>query len=520
MKMKKTFITILATPIIILILVNIFSTLPKNESNLKELKQEISKKHIEVVDHTQFKILQQDFKTPQEVTLACLTCHNETHKEVLQSSHWQWDREEFIKGRGVTQLGKKNILNNFCIGIGGSEQTCTRCHVGYGWKDNTFDFNKKENIDCLICHDNTEKYIKKPAGAGYPDEKVNLTEVAQKVGTPERSNCGVCHFYGGGGNNVKHGDLEESMFNCKRDVDVHMGINSSNMSCTDCHTTEHHNISGQMYSVSSMNKDRVTCEQCHTQTPHANNTLNEHTKKVACQTCHIPTYAKVNPTKLSWDWSTAGKLKDGKPYHETDADGNHTYLSIKGSFKWGKNLNPEYIWFNGTADHYLVGDIVDTSEVIKMNTLHGNFKDSEAKIIPVKIHRAKQIFDCKNKMIIQPKLFAEKEGEGGYWKDFDWNIASKLGMQSIDEPYSGHFCFVKTEMTWPLNHMVSDKTKSLSCIECHTRDDGRLKGLTDFYMPGRNYNATIDNLGLLLILLSLGGVIIHGFIRIITSKKR
>ena len=35
--------------------------------------------------------------------------------------------------------------------------------------------------------------------------------------------------------------------------------------------------------------------------------------------------------------------------------GNHTYLSIKGSFKWGKILKPEYVWFNGTAEHYLIG---------------------------------------------------------------------------------------------------------------------------------------------------------------------
>jgi hypothetical protein len=69
--------------------------------------------------------------------------------------------------------------------------------------------------------------------------------------------------------------------------------------------------------------------------------LNEHTLKVACQTCHIPVYAKVNATKIYWDWSTAGKLRDGKPYRETDAEGNITYLSEKGSFRWAKNLKPE-----------------------------------------------------------------------------------------------------------------------------------------------------------------------------------
>ena len=104
---------------------------------------------------------------------------------------------------------------------------------------------------------------------------------------------------------------------------------------------------------------RRSCEECHGETPHAEDILNEHTLKVACQTCHIPTYAKVNPTKMRWDWSTAGRLRDGKPYEEKDALGDDSYVSIKGSFVWGRNVKPEYVWFNGTASHYLLGDTVE-----------------------------------------------------------------------------------------------------------------------------------------------------------------
>ncbi|MEA3503600.1 MAG: cytochrome C, partial [Bacteroidota bacterium] len=281
--MKKTVITIILIPIIIFIVVNVFASLSSDNNKLALLKEQVTKEHISSADHSTFEALQKNFKTPQEVTMACQSCHTERHNEVMNSSHWNWEREEFIKGRGVTHLGKKNILNNFCIGIGGSEQSCTRCHAGYNYKDSSFDFTKKENIDCLVCHDGSGEYYKKTGGAGYPADEVNLTEAAQKVGIPQRSNCGACHFYGGGGNNVKHGDLEEAMFACKKDVDVHMAIDGSDMNCTDCHTTEHHNITGQMYSVSSMDKDRVTCEQCHTQTPHSDKILNEHTVKVACQ---------------------------------------------------------------------------------------------------------------------------------------------------------------------------------------------------------------------------------------------
>jgi hypothetical protein len=142
-----------------------------------------------------------------------------------------------------------------------------------------------------------------------------------------------------------------------------------------------------------------------------------------------------------------------------------------------------------------------------------------SKIIPVKIHKAKQIYDCKNKMIIQPKLYADKKGEGGYWKDFNWNIAAKLGMESVGSEYSGDFCFVNTVMFWPLNHMVSEKEKSLQCVDCHSRN-GRLKNLTGFYMPGRDYSSIIDTLGTLIILLSLVGVMVHAGIRIFVHYKK
>ena len=506
-----------------LLLLIILSQLPyttKQSDDLSDLKAEYSQKHIPSVDHSKLGELQRDFKTPQDVTKACISCHTERHKEVMQSAHWNWEREAFIEGRGVTYAGKKNLLNNFCIGIGGSEVSCTRCHVGYGWKDLSFDFTVEENIDCIVCHDGTGDYYKAINAAGYPGDDVDLQNAAQNVGHPQRSNCGNCHFFGGGGNNVKHGDLEEAMFAPSRDIDVHMAVEGMDLQCVACHKAENHRLLGKMYSVSSMNRDRVTCEQCHGESPHQKNILNEHTIKVACQTCHIPIYAKVNATKTSWDWSTAGRLKDGKPYNENDDDGNITYISIKGSFTWEKKIEPEYFWFNGTADHYFIGDKVDTTKVVKMNTLNGEYADPESKIIPVKIHRAKQIYDCMNKMVIQPKLYAEEEGQGGYWKDFDWDLAAKIGMEALDVPYSGFFCFVNTEMYWPINHMVSTKEKSVSCKECHNRTESRLAGLQDFYMPGRDHSVVIDFFGIVLIVLSLAGVIIHGVIRIVAHNKR
>jgi octaheme c-type cytochrome (tetrathionate reductase family) len=518
--MKNFFATLSAVLIPVVVTVVIFIGEQKQEhEHLEQLRLEYSQDYSAPADHSKFEGLQKKFDNAHEVTEACISCHNERHKEVMKTSHWNWERTEYIKGRGIISLGKKNVFNNCCIGISGSQKACTRCHVGYGYKDDSFDFTNPRNIDCLVCHENSGDYFKGSGMAGYPAPDVDLTKVAQNVGLPQRLNCGICHFYSGGGNNVKHGDLEEALFNCKRDVDVHMASNGMNMECVDCHEATNHQMKGKLYSVSSMDRNRATCEQCHTNNPHTNTIINEHTLKVSCQTCHIPTYAKVNATKLTWDWSTAGKLRNGLPYHVEDEEGNHIYLSIKGTFTWGKDLEPEYCWFNGTANHYLFGDPVDTSKAIQINTLYGNYQDEESKIIPVKVIRSKQIFDCNNKALVQPKLWAEKEGEGAYWLDFDWNEAAKKGMEEAGLPYSGNYCFVRTEMYWPVNHMVSPKEESLSCIDCHNRNNSRLAGLDDFYMPGRDYNPTIDTAGTYLLILSFLGVALHAFMRIISRKQ-
>jgi hypothetical protein len=39
----------------------------------------------------------------------------------------------------------------------------------------------------------------------------------------------------------------------------------------------------------------------------------------------MPRFARVNPTKMSWDWSKTGKLKNGKPYKTKGAYGKLDY---------------------------------------------------------------------------------------------------------------------------------------------------------------------------------------------------
>ncbi len=168
---------------------------------------------------------------------------------------------------------------------------CAQCHAGYGWGDDTFDFNNEENIDCLVCHESTGKYYKLPTTEGseacsimFEDKPpIDWVKTAQSVQTPGRNNCGKCHFYGGGGDNVKHGDLSSALFNPDKKLDVHMDAQGLNFSCVTCHVGEGHEWAGSRYEMNvgddskktkpGMPREEASCESCHSATPYSITTI-------------------------------------------------------------------------------------------------------------------------------------------------------------------------------------------------------------------------------------------------------
>lgn len=421
------------------------------------------------------------FKTGPDVTRACLECHTDQARDFMKTVHWTWSSRQKVEGKGEVALGKANAVNNFCIALPSNEPRCTSCHAGYGWKDASFDFGKAENVDCLVCHDTTGTYQKFPTAAGHPAyvdtefppksgkkwPAVDLEKVAKSVGMPGRQNCGACHFFGGGGDHVKHGDLDSSLTKPSRDMDVHMAVGGANMACTACHRTEKHAIAGKALSVSvSGGGETLSCSDCHAGNPHKKNAvLNRHADKVACQTCHIPTFARTLPTKIWWDWSTAGQDKQAPK----DEFGLATYDKMKGDFKWGKNVRPVYMWFSGSVDRVLLGDRIDASKVVHLNYPQGDRNERRSKITPFKIMKGKQPYDSGASVMAVPYLF----GKGGFWQTYDWGTAIADGMKTAGLPYSGQFGWVETDMYWKVNHMVVPKSKALQCNECHG-EKGRL----------------------------------------------
>ncbi len=489
-------------------------------------------------DHLKHKALQKDFMSGDEITEACLSCHSEAASQFHKTIHWTWlASEEQGQNKVDRKYGKAGYsVNNFCISANDmQDKACLSCHTG--WNGTTGEVN------CLKCHgmekfNYTEAFADIQAFAADADADPELKDLMKeiqeevkaavgKIGLPQRSNCGECHFKGGGGDGVKHGDLDTSLMKPNKNLDVHMGIDGKNFNCTRCHTTVNHNIAGRIYTnpavedKKSLLEDdlapKITCVSCHSEEPHKTSSkMNDHTDRVACQSCHIPEFARVNPTKMSWDWSKAGDLKDGKPYHTKGELGKDIYKSIKGEMTWDKNVKPRYFWSNGSQTSTTAVDVIDPSTVVKVSHPVGSLNDRDSRIYPFKVHQGKQPYDKVNKTLLAPLL----SGPKGYWTTFDWDESLKLGNDILGLPFSGEFDFVETSYVFPITHMVAPKDKALECIECHVREDGRLEKLAGFYMPGRDRFTFVDSLGWLVVLGSLCGVTLHGLGRFFTRNGK
>lgn len=490
-------------------------------------------------DHTQYKELQVPFSSGPEVTRACLECHNKAGDQFVQNKHWTWKYEDPETGQ---MLGKGSLVNGFCTNAKGNEGMCAQCHAGYGWKDDDFDFANQENIDCLVCHEMTGGYYKTPNSKGNKacsimfegKEPIDWPKVAQNVGLPSRNNCGKCHFYGGGGDNVKHGDLSSALFNPPRELDVHMDAEGLDFGCVTCHVGEGHQWSGSRYQMTVNDKNGVrkpkpgmprevaSCASCHGVKPHPTNTiagikLNSHTDKVACETCHIPEIARGGvATVTEWDWRSMGKLQNGEGFklkEYTQGDGHHraTYKSIKGDFTFGENLRPIYAWFDGKLNYTTIDTRFDPAmSPVELNSVSGSHDDPGSRIYPFKRMHTIQPYDKGNNTLVYMHLWGDDDA--ALWGNYDFQKAITVGMKKNGIPYSGEFGFLETYSYWPTNHMVAPKEGALSCDSCHA-EEGRLDGLEGLYMPGTGSSKLVDLIGLLVIIGTLAGVFGHAVIR-------
>jgi Zn finger protein HypA/HybF involved in hydrogenase expression len=254
------------------------------------------------------------------------------------------------------------------------------------------------------------------------------------------------------------------MTNPTADIDVHMG--RGGMVCEGCHRATNHVIKGESLLIAGGGDGlRTQCTDCHKPSAHENPIIVQHTRKIACQTCHVPTIAKTLATKVWWDWSKAGQ--DIKA--ETDAFGQKTYDKMKGEFRWDKDFAPTLMWYDGTVEKMLPGEKINPKKPVWLVKPNGERKNPNAKLTPFKIMSGKQPYDSQNGYATYVQLF----GPEGYWKTYDWNKSIANAMKIVDLPYSGKYDFFESRMAWKVNHMVVPKEKALGCTDCHS-EKGRI----------------------------------------------
>ncbi|MCP5092787.1 MAG: hypothetical protein GY949_17890 [Gammaproteobacteria bacterium] len=193
---------------------------------------------------------------------------------------------------------------------------------------------------------------------------------------------------------------------------------------------------------------------------------------LACQVCHIPTFARNTSTKVEWHWEDAGQDIAPEDIPIDPATGRPTYDKKKGTFVWANDVRPTLRYFNGKYEKFLIGDNdVFTSLPTVLAEPVGDHTDPNAMIYPFKKMVGNQPADANTDKILVPHLFGGAGGANAYWGKYDWNLALQDGSDVTGQGYTGAFTFVDTEMYLSVNHEVAPKEQAYgmdgACGDCH-----------------------------------------------------
>lgn len=397
---------------------------------------------------------------------ACLDCHEKEYTEMFNATHYQWQGEapDMVNQPGIPQGKLFNGVNSYCINILGNWTMCGTCHAGQGQRpDNPV--TGIDNIDCLICHNEEYAAQRTRLADGTMGVEHGTDSMVREISTPTRANCLACHAAAGGGDGVKRGDLSFALiYNIDKNFDAHMHSSENNLSCQACHVFLEHRVIGKGSDLRPTDDPargaEIRCVDRHD--PHGTNgEIGRHTPRVACQTCHIPVYAKV-ATEIHRDWRRHHDDTDADTCSELNPCPGHP-LSIKAD-----NLIPEYRFWNRKSDNVLLyDDAVRTYDAQKdtwptsrpKGTIH------DGKLHPFKYKTAVQPKTIDDNRLIALDTYVYLKGTGNVTE------AVKAGLVNMGYPADTAYEWITTDTYQMLNHGVSDHDNALRCADCHSNHD-------------------------------------------------
>lgn len=418
----------------------------------------------------------------------CVGCHRTEAEEAHGSVHYQLSGPTPNVPNIAGDAGKGNGgMNTYCGAIATSRVvTCAGCHVGNGQKAAGEATDAQlANIDCLMCHQ--ANYARKAAGpyeqvtatgqdgqprlltlpvenaSGFhftPDESkmtITIVEAARTAGPTTRATCLRCHANAGGGDGTKRGDLSSADVNPTIQHDLHMSPQGENMTCAECHDAGNHRVSGRGLDLRQNDvPEALTCAKCHGDRPHDDydardgESRDAHAARVACQTCHIPTFGKDISTEMARDWQSPvwwpgafGGQGGWKPEEERAA-----------------NVVPTYRWFDLTSNIYQLGQspLQNAGGEYIFGEPLGSVSSAGAKIFPMKEHRSIAARHNATGQIIPHSTEV-------FFRSGDFTQAVIAG--AAQAGLTGSYTIVPVHTFQTINHGVEPEDNALECGACH-----------------------------------------------------
>ena len=289
-------------------------------------------------------------------------------------------------------------------------------------------------------------------------KRVTSLLAAGSVGRPTRTNCGSCHSAGGGGNGVKHGDLDNTLNHPNETIDFHMGV--LDMQCVDCHTATDHRDPGHLHIGEAHRRQPCVLYRLSQLAPSPRRSPQQPHRPGRMRNVSYPGVRRQGS-----DETLVGLVDRGQ---DGLSDDPHEYLKIKGSFVYGTQLIPEYYWFDGTAERYLLGDPIDPE-----GSPSSTIRTGVSTIRSPRSTRSRSIGPSSRTTPLtttsSSRISSATRGTGRSSTGISLcRTAPRHGLR-----FQRGYGFARSDMYWPLEHMVAPAGEALQCTMCHS-DAGRL----------------------------------------------